>query len=140
MTTIGRTDLAEDPTLQHNRDRVRHRSVIDGAINDWLRKRDAAEALTVLQAGDVPAIKIQSIGDLMGHEQVQARGNFLEVPDQWQGEVCVSAPLPRLARMTGEIRFPGQPLGAATGEVLCDELGISAEELADLRHRGIAGG
>jgi len=140
MNAIGRTDLAVDPTLQHNRDRVRHRSVIDGAINDWLRKRNVDEALTELQAGDVPAIKIQSIADVMGHAQVQARGNFLQIPDQWQGDVCVTAPLPRLARMGGKIRFPGQPLGAATHEVLVDELGISDEELADLRRRGIAGG
>lgn len=140
MTAIGRTDLAEDPTLQHNRDRVTHRSVIDGAIDDWLRKRTAAEALDELQARDVPAIKIQSIADLMNHPQVRARGNFLEIPDQWQGDVCVTAPVPRLTRMSAAIRFPGQPLGASTGEVLCDELGISAEELAELRRRGIAGG
>ena len=140
MTAIGRVDLAEDPTLQHNRDRVTHRSVIDGAIDDWLRKRTAAEALDELQARDVPAIKIQSISDLMNHPQVQARGNFLEIPDQWQGDVCVTAPVPRLTRMSAAIRFPGQPLGASTGEVLCDELGISAEQLAELRRRGIAGG
>jgi formyl-CoA transferase len=140
MTAIDRTDLAEDPRLQHNRDRVTHRPIIDEAIGAWLKQRTAEQALTELQARDVPAIKIQSIADLMNHPQVIARGNFLDVPDQWQGEVCVTAPVPRLARMAATIRFPGQPLGAATREVLQGELDFSDAAMDDMRRRGIADG
>jgi succinate--hydroxymethylglutarate CoA-transferase len=92
-----------------------------------------------MQRADVPAIKIQSMADLMNHEQVQARRNFVDVVDDGYGEVCVIAPVPRLARMPATVRFPGQRLGAATRDVLQGELDLSSEELADLRRRGIVG-
>jgi len=139
MLTIGRADLAEAPEFQDNLDRVARRSVLDEAISAWLGDRTTAEALDGLQRADVPAIKIQTMADLMNHEQVQARRNFLDVMDEDYGEVCVIAPVPRLARMPASVRFPGQRLGAATDDVLGGELGLSPEYLADLRSRAIIG-
>ncbi len=139
MITIGRTDLAEAPEYQRNADRVMHRPVLDAAIGAWLRQRTTDEALAEMQAADVPAIKIQSMADLMAHPQVAARQNFLGVTDEDYGEVCVIAPVPRLARMAASVRFPGQRLGASTLDVLQGELNLSADELEQLRRRRVIG-
>jgi formyl-CoA transferase len=139
MAAIGRGDLAEGPEYQENGDRVTHRAALDRAIGAWLHQRTTEEALAHLQAADVPAIKIQSMADLMTHEQVQARRNFLDVRDKEYGDVCVTAPVPRLAQMAGAVRFPGQRLGAATEEVLQGELNLSAGEMEELRRRGVIG-
>lgn len=140
VTAIGRAELAADPRLRRNEDRVTHRRIIDDAIDAWLQTRDTDTAIAALQAYEVPADKVQSIADVMAHPQVRARGNFVDVHDDMLGEVCVIGTMPRLQHRGASVRWPGQRRGAATREVLQGELGVSDEALADLQRRGIVGG
>ena len=139
LTVVGRADMANDPMFQHNKDRVTHRKLLDDAINAWLEKHTTDEALEAFQKAEVPAAKIQSIADVMNHPQVIARSNFVDVPDHDRGDVCLAAPVPRLSRMPGTIRWVGQDLGEATEEILKGELKLSDEALAELRKRKIVG-
>lgn len=139
-SAIGRPDLADDPRLRGNADRVAHRGLIDAAIDAFLARHETDEALARLLEYDVPAVRIHSVADLMAHPQVIARGNFVEVPDHDRGEVCVAAPLPRLAHGGGAVRWAGQDLGESTRAVLMDELGLDEGTYDALRRRGIVGG
>ncbi len=139
MGVVGRPDMAEEPMFKLNKDRVTNRPLLDAAINKWLSQHTTEQVLQALQQAEVPVAKIQSIADLMEHPQVIARGNFVEVPDHDRGEVCLSAPVPRLSRAPGAIRWPGERLGESTEAVLQGELKLSDEALADLRQRGIVG-
>lgn len=140
MSAIGRADLGDAPTLQHNTERVAQRALLDGAIDAWLQQRGCDEAVQALMAADVPAAKIHSIADLMQHPQVLARGNFVDVPDHDRGDVCLSAPVPRLGQGAASIRWVGQDLGESTSAVLQGELSLSDAEVAGLRERGVIGG
>jgi len=140
MAVVGHPEMPELPMFRQNKDRVANRKLLDTAINEWLSQRTTDEALAEFRQADVPAVKIQNIADLMNHPQVVARGNFVDVPDHDRGEVCLTAPVPRLSRMPGTIRWPGQRLGESTGEVLQGELKLSDASMADLRRRGIVGG
>jgi crotonobetainyl-CoA:carnitine CoA-transferase CaiB-like acyl-CoA transferase len=135
---IDRADLATDERLRSNALRVTHRRLIDDAIDQWLQRHDTDTAVASLQSNDVPAVKIQNIADLMAHPQVRARGNFVDVPDDVLGQVCVTAPMPRLKHQGASVRWPGQRLGASTREVLQGELGLSDGTLAELFAKGIA--
>ncbi len=75
----------------------------------------------------------------MNHPQVIARGNFVDVPDHDRGDVCLTAPVPRLSHRPGAIRWAGEHLGESTRDVLQGELKLSDEELAQLRDRGVVG-
>ncbi|MBT2302515.1 CoA transferase [Variovorax paradoxus] len=137
LTAVGRPDIAAAEQFQHNRDRVAHRPVLDAAINEWLGTRTTDEAIAALQAADVPAVKINSIADVMAHPQVAARGNFVEVPDHDRGDVCMPAPVPRMAQFGPTVRWTGQNLGESTREVLQAELSLDEAQLAELRSRGV---
>ncbi len=139
MAAIGRADLGALPELQHNASRVANRALLDAAINVWLAPRTADEAVQALMAADVPAVKIHNIADLMSHPQVLARGNFVDVPDHDRGDVCMPAPVPRLAHGGARIRWAGQDLGEATRSVLQGELKLSDAQLAGLEQRGVIG-
>ena len=139
MAVVGRPDMPEQPMFRQNKDRVTNRKLLDAAINQWLSQHTTEQVLEAFQQAEVPVAKIQSIADLMEHPQVVARGNFVEVPDHDRGDVCLSAPVPRLSRAPGTIRWPGQRLGESTQEVLQGELKLSDATLADLRSRGIVG-
>ncbi len=137
MLAIGRADLADDPRFAHNRDRVTHRQHLEHAINAWLAVRDTDTALAELQAGDVPAVKIQSIEDVMTHPQVRARGNFIDVAGPGGAEVCMPAPVPRMAAMGPAVRWPGERLGESTGRVLRERLDVPDAELERLSAAGV---
>jgi crotonobetainyl-CoA:carnitine CoA-transferase CaiB-like acyl-CoA transferase len=137
LQAVGRPDMAEAEQFRSNKDRVTHRRLLDDAINAWLLARTSDEALAQLQAADVPAVKIQSIEDVMTHPQVLARGNFVDVPDHGDGEVCMPAPLPRMSGMAPAVRWPGEHLGESTRRVLVDGLGLDEAELARLREKKV---
>lgn len=139
MGVVGRPDLTDHQHFKHNKDRVANPAALDDVIDRWLRRRTTAEALDAFSQADVPAMKIQDISDLMNHPQVVARKNFVDIPDHDRGDVCVTAPAPRLMRHPATIRFAGQTLGASTQELLQGELKLSEETIADLRARGIVG-
>ena len=139
MHAIGRPELIDDAKFRDNKARVANRPALDALIDGWLQQRTTAQVLDVFAAADVPAMKIQSIADLMAHPQVVARGNFVNVPDHGNGDVCLTAPVPRLAQMGAAIRFPGQHVGESTTAILQGELNLSAETMADLRQRRVIG-
>ena len=139
MGVVGRPDMAEQAMFRQNKDRVANRPLLDAEINKWLSRHTTDQVLEAFEQAEVPVAKIQSIADLMEHPQVIARGNFVEVPDHDRGGVCLSAPVPRLSRAPGAIRWAGQRLGESTEAVLQGELKLSDEALADLRRRGIVG-
>ena len=139
MAVIGCPSMADDARFRTNTDRVANRALIDEAINEWLQRHGTAEAIAALEEGGVPAVKIQSIADVMSHPQVLARENFIDVPDHDRGDVCVTAPVPRLTRMGGSVRWPGQHLGESTRQVLQGELRLTDAAMKDLRERGVIG-
>ena len=137
MIAVEREDMARSEQFRHNHDRVTHRKLLDDAINAWLAARTTEQAVDQLQAADVPAVKIQNIADIMAHPQVIARGNFIDVPDDTLGDVCMAAPVPRMARLGPQVRWPGEQLGESTRDVLQRELGLADEHLAALQQRKI---
>lgn len=140
MTAIGRSDMSEAAEFKHNSDRVKNRDQIDAAINDWMAARSTQEVLDAFEKAEVAAVKIQNIADLVEHPQVLARGNFVDMEDPILGATPVSAPVPRLKRRPGSLRWTGEKLGAATRKILEEELGYDEASLKILQNRGVIGG
>jgi len=83
---IGRQELADDGRLASVANRRLHRSEVDAAIGAWAAQQDAAQAMQQLQAGGVPAGKVQNAQDLTERdEQLAARRWLLEVEHKLLG-------------------------------------------------------
>ncbi len=136
MRRAGRPDLAEDPRLQSNAGRVAHQQLVDDAIAAWTASLPAAEILAALAEADVPAGPINSVADIFADPHFAERGLFEEV-DTPTGRLKVPAILPRLAGTPGRTESAGPELGSHNHEVLAGLLGLSAEEIAALRERGV---
>jgi crotonobetainyl-CoA:carnitine CoA-transferase CaiB-like acyl-CoA transferase len=61
------------------------------------------------------------------------------VPDEDFGPIRMQNVMWRMGRTPGSIRSTGRALGADTDDILKEELGLSAEEIRDLRERGVIG-
>lgn len=139
MAAVGHPEIPTSPMFRLNKGRVENRALLDDLISAWTGERTTEQVLEQFLDADVPATKIQSIADLMTHPQVVSRRNFIEVPEEALGTVCVSSPVPKMSRSPGIVRWAGQGLGEATQEVLQGRLGISDERMAELRALGVVG-
>jgi formyl-CoA transferase len=132
MLAIGRQDLADDPTLASNDGRVPRTREIDDAIAKWLSTRTIEEALSVLNAADVPASRIYSVADMFTDPQFLARQMLQRFPWQDGREITLPNVTPKMSETPGETRWLGPALGEHTDEVLLS-LGYTAEEIAQFR-------
>ncbi len=136
MLAIGRADLAADAELEENPGRVRRQGEIDAAIALWTRTLSAAAVVSTLVAVAVPASTIYTVADMFADPHYRARGLFESVETGGR-RLVLPAMLPRLGGSPGGTDWAGPDLGAHNVEIFCGELGLSADELAELQDRGI---
>jgi formyl-CoA transferase len=136
MVVIGRPDLAEDPQLADNAGRVARVEEIDGAIGAWTAQRPVADVLAALEVASVPAGRIYSIADIAADPHYQARGMIEQVTLEDGTRLAVPGIVPKLSETPGGHRRNAPGLGQDTDDVL-REIGLSAEQIAALKQRGI---
>jgi formyl-CoA transferase len=116
MQTIGRPDLAADPSLQTNAGRWARREELDSAIGDWARERTAADALAALDTAGVPAGPIYTAADISRDGQYAAR-NMIQKFDVSTGEEILSGVgFPGIVPVIGDQSLPIRNLGPDLGE------------------------
>jgi len=149
MNTIGRTDLT-GAAFAKNPQRVARRVEIEDAIVAWTSSRTRDDVLHVLHEIGVPSGRVASVRDIVTNEQVRERGavESVWVPGQAHGTadageggwmVMMPGVAPRLEGVDARTRWEGPDLGAHNEEILCGELGLSAEELDALVESGAVG-
>ncbi|PSR68732.1 formyl-CoA transferase [Nocardia sp. MDA0666] len=136
MQVIERPDLAEDPELQDNAGRWRHRDRLDAAIGEWSVRHTRDEALAILEQAAIPCGPIYTAADIVADEQYRARNMIQHFP------VDVGAAEPKQVAFTGivpvigerslPIRTVGPDLGEHTREVLSELLGMSDADIDGL--------
>ena len=136
-TAMGMPELADDPRYADHRARGERQAELDAVIAGWTQARTAAETLEVLHRAGVPAGLVYEPGDMLGDPHFQARDSIVRVPDEEFGEVAMPAVVPRLSATPGSVRDRAPRLGEHTDAVLTELLGLSAEEIADLRSGGV---
>ena len=138
MAAIGRDDLAADPTLTDNAGRVKRVEEIDAAIGAWTSKLNVADVLDVLDQAAVPAGRIYTVEDIAADPHYLARGMLADVSMSDGSVLKVPGMVPKLSRTPGQHRRNAPSLGQDTDAVLSD-LGITAEQISEMRKRGIVG-
>jgi formyl-CoA transferase len=138
MAAIGRDDLAVDPTLADNAGRVQRVEEIDAAIGAWTSKLNVAQVLSVLDQAAVPAGRIYTVEDIAADPHYLARGMLADVSLSDGSVLKVPGMVPKLSRTPGQHRRNAPSLGQDTDAVLLD-LGITADQISEMRKRGIVG-
>lgn len=136
MKAVGRPDLAEDPRMQGNENRVRHETELDEAIAAWTATRTMDEVLAAMAEAEAPAGPIYSVREMMVDPQYQARGLFEQV-EAFGEPLEIPAIQPKLTATPGRTDWPGPALGAHNREIYGTLLGRTDEELRTLERDGV---
>jgi formyl-CoA transferase len=136
MSTIGRPDLAVDPSLQTNAGRWLRRDELDAAIAHWSSQLGRDEALKILEQAGVPSGPIYTAADICDDPQYEAR-NMIQHFDVDTGDadpksVGFTGIVPVIGSKSLTIRTVGPDLGEHTHEVLSSLLDLTADQIGAL--------
>jgi crotonobetainyl-CoA:carnitine CoA-transferase CaiB-like acyl-CoA transferase len=114
--------------------RLADRGALDAALSAWTRTQDAGEIMHRLQAAGVGAGHVADARQLCAEDpQLAHRGYFVQVDTPEGKTVRVDSPPYLLSDTPGRPRGAGPLLGEHTDQVLRDVLGITDDEIAELR-------
>jgi crotonobetainyl-CoA:carnitine CoA-transferase CaiB-like acyl-CoA transferase len=135
--SIGLPHLPEDPRFRRNADRVAHRAEIVELLSAHFLGRTADEWVASIHASKVPVGAINNIAQSLEEPQVIARGLMVKIPHPRNPEFAMVGSPIKMSGTPVEYVRPAPMLGQHTDEVLGERLGLSAEQLGQLKAGGV---
>jgi len=134
---LSLADLAADPSFAGNKQRVLNRRELIDKLSAATVTHPTAHWVAALERAGVPAGPINPLDAVFDDPQVRARDMRIELPHPVAGAVSLVANPLRMSETPVTYRSAPPPLGAQTGEVLAERLGLSAAAIEALRAKGI---
>jgi crotonobetainyl-CoA:carnitine CoA-transferase CaiB-like acyl-CoA transferase len=136
LTLVGHPELIEEPWFAHGRGRAEHVDLIDGYVSEWIAARPLAEVIEEFTRVGAAVAPVYTAKDLAEDEHIRATKMLTTVDDPDLGPMLMHNVMWRMSATPGEIRFTGRPLGADTDQILTEELGLTDDDLKELRANG----
>lgn len=134
---IGRPDMITDPKFSNNAARLENNEEVERIITDWLSRHTWAEIKEILDTAGAPVSLIYSMQDCFNDPHYRAREDIVEVSHPKFGTFHVPGITPKLSKTPGEIKWLGPEVGEHNEDLLTGLLGMSADEVAALKEKGI---
>lgn len=134
---LGDPEWARDPKLETVAGRLAAHDAIDAELAAWTRERKPREAMAVLIDAGVPAGHVQRSSDLQNDPQYAHRGFYRHFDHAEMGRIPYSGHQFRISGYDNGPRYASPLIGEESFEVLAEELGFEAEEVADLMASGV---
>ena len=136
VAAIGREDLLADARCADAKTRWAHREALDEIISAWTRARTKHQVMAELGKAGVPCGAVLDTAEILDDPHLNARGQIHTIEHATRGRVRLPGCPVRLSASPAPTTPP--PLaGQHTAEVLAELLGLSTDEIADLRARGV---
>ncbi len=135
---MGKPELADDPRFATHLARGDNQEELEGIVAAWAAERDAAEIDRVLNEAGVICGPIYTIADIFRDPQFRAREMLLEHHCPEIGTFVGPGIVPKFSDTPGAVRWSGTwQEGSHNEDVYGGLLGLSADELDDLRAEGV---
>ena len=134
---MGQPELAIDPRYCDHSARGCNQVELDAVISEWTRTMPADELLTLMHDHEVASGRLYRAPDMLNDPQFAARESIIEVDHPKFGKFAMQNVFPRLSETPGSVEWTGPELGQHNQEVLGDWLGLTDQDIADLRAAGV---
>ena len=135
MRTIGRPDLADDPTLGTRGSRFERVDEIDTLIEAWTEKHTKREAMEILAGAGVACGAVLDSSEVLADEHLRGRGMVVDLEHPERGRFPMPANPIHMSDSPTEVRA-APLLGEHNAEVYGEWLGLGADEVAQLQRDG----
>jgi formyl-CoA transferase len=133
---IGAPELADDARFATNPARIANRPALLEALEPVFASQEAGHWLGLFNDAGIPAGPINTIPQMLEDPHVAAREMVVGLPHPTAGTLRLLAPPFKLSRTPATVDRPPPLMGQHTDEVLSERLGLSAEEIDQLREDG----
>ncbi|MBM9459149.1 CoA transferase [Nocardioides sp. zg-536] len=135
MRLVGHPEVIDEPWFAAGHSRAQHADELDEMVGSWIAARTREEVVDAFTEAGAAIAPIYTAQDLVEDPHVRETEMLVEVEDADFGRVLQHNVMWRMSETPGSIRFTGRDLGADT-DVVLDSLGITPEDVAELRSRG----
>ncbi|MEQ8507002.1 MAG: CoA transferase [Rhodospirillales bacterium] len=136
---IGQEDLIKQEGFRTNMERVYNREEVDRIVGGWIKQHSLAEVQRIFEEQSITASPIYEQEDILRDDHFREREVIIELPDEELGTVPMQNVSPRLSDTPGVIRTPA-PARGEHSVALLRELGLDADEIEDLKEKGVVEG
>jgi crotonobetainyl-CoA:carnitine CoA-transferase CaiB-like acyl-CoA transferase len=137
---VGLALLMDDPRYVTNAARNANRPSLVAALQDALLTKTYEEWEAILLPAGIPMGAINTLDAVVAHPQVAARGALVSCDHPIAGHIRMVGPPVRMSDTPGGVRAPAPLLGENTDAVLKKRLGLTDDDLANLRRARVIGG
>ena len=131
------SELTADPRFSTNPQRVENRDVLWPLVARALRVRDRDDWTALLRKAGVPCGPVRTIGETLADPQLEARGMIASLRHPAAGELRLVANPVKLSDASPIPDTPAPLLGQHTESILTGDLGLTRQELDELRRNHV---
>jgi CoA:oxalate CoA-transferase len=137
LAAMGREELRHDLRFKDNAARVANRELVDETISAWSRTLPKMEIFAIAKQRRIPLAPVRNVDEVMRDPHMHERGMLEWIDHDEIGRIVVpNTPL----RVHGADKVPTTPspkLGQHNDEIYGGMLGLSSDEIAELRADGV---
>jgi CoA:oxalate CoA-transferase len=137
---LDRVDLIDDPRFDSSYHRTQNHAELEPLLNEALRRRPTGEWLQEFEAMGLPCGPVNNVAQVAQDPQVAARGMLVDVAHPAGFSLKLPDTPVKLSRTPGGSHGASPGIGEHTDSVLAGVIGLSTQEIADLRDRGVVAG
>lgn len=138
LLLVGGEALADDPRFATHEGRSvpENLEALLDAVGEWIAARPAQEVLDEFERAGAVIAMVHDAADIVDSPAYKDREAIVTVHDDRLGPMKMPNAIPRLSASPGSVRWTGPEIGQHNEEVYCGLLGMTREELDDLRAAG----
>jgi crotonobetainyl-CoA:carnitine CoA-transferase CaiB-like acyl-CoA transferase len=137
LKLVGHPEVLDEPWFATGRQRAQHSDLLDGYVGEWIGQRPRAEVARAFEKAGAAVAPVYKPSELLDDPQVQAMQLITAVDDADLGPIRMQNVMWRMGRTPGRIRTTGRALGADSDKILEGEVGLTPQDVAELRRRGV---
>ncbi|MBS4023822.1 MAG: CoA transferase [Dethiobacter sp.] len=134
--TLGVPELIEDPRFATNVQRVENYTELEPLLQKQLKVKTSTEWVETLTEAGIPCGPINTVPDIINDPQVKAREMIVDVESPAAGTVGLAGIPIKFSLSPGSVRKAAPVLGEDNTEVLKNFLGLSQQEIDELKING----
>jgi CoA:oxalate CoA-transferase len=137
LAAMGREDLRDDPRYSSPAARVENRELVDGTIAAWTRTLPKMEIFAIAKQRRIPLAPVREVDEVMHDRHMHERGYLDDIVHDEIGPITVPTSPLRFHGADRRQTTPSPKLGQHNADVYGGWLGLSGDEIAELKRAGV---